>query len=97
MQWTPYLKLNEEGIPSMAQQTYEPLISSDGKTFCKNYSWPNDYQFMHEKERPLYTKEVTDWFFSNELRWLEHFKDSYYAPEVTDIDLINKKRLEAVY
>lgn len=91
MQWTPYLKLNEEGIPSMAQQTYEPLISSDGKTFCKNYSWPNDYQYMYEKERPLYTKEIVDWFFSNELCWIEHFKDSVYVPEVTDIDLINKK------
>ena len=91
MSWKPYLKLNEDGVPSMAQQTYEPLISSDGKTFCKNYSWPTDYQFMYEKERPLYTKEVTDWFFSNELRWIEYFKDSIYASEVTDIDLINKK------
>jgi hypothetical protein len=86
MNWKPYLKLNEDGVPSMAQQTYEPLISSDGKTFCKNYSWPTDYQFMYEKERPLYTKEVTDWFFSNELMWIEYFKDSIYAPEVTDID-----------
>ena len=91
MIWKPYLKLSENGINCMAQQTYEPLVSSDGKTFCKNYSWPNEYQFMDEKERPFYTKEIVDWFFSNELSWLEHFKDSCYSPEVIDIDLINKK------
>lgn len=91
MNWRPYYKLNEHGIESMAQQTYEPLISDDEKTFCKNYSWPNEYQYMYEKERPLYTEEVVDWFFSNELRWIEYFKDSPYAPEIIDINLSEKK------
>jgi hypothetical protein len=75
----------------MAQQTYEPLVSSDGKTFCKNYSFPNEYQYIETKDRPLYTKEVVDWFWSNELMWIEYFKDKIYAPEILDIDLINKK------
>jgi len=45
----------------MAQQTYEPLISLDKKTFCANYAYNNVYQ-----HRNGYTKEVVDWFFENE-------------------------------
>jgi hypothetical protein len=91
MSWNPYLKLSSTGIPCMAQQTYEPLVSDDGKTFCKNYSFPNEYQYMDNKDRPLYTKEVVDWFFQNELAFIEYFKDKPYAPEVTDIDYANQK------
>lgn len=91
MIWKPYLKLDHNGNLCMAQQTYEPLISSDGKTFCKNYSWPNEYQYLETKDRPLYTKEVVDWFFANELLWIQYFKDKTYAPEILEIDLINKK------
>lgn len=91
MNWQPYLKLDHNSVLCMAQQTYEPLISEDGKTFCKNYSWPNKYQYMNEPERPLYTKEVVDWFFQNEIKWLEFFKNKPYAPEVVDIDFDNQK------
>jgi hypothetical protein len=91
MIFNPYLKLTESGEPSMAQQTYEPLISTDGTVFCKNYSWPNTYQYMYEKERPLYTNELVEWFFLNEVRWIEHFKDKPYAPEIIDIDLSKRK------
>lgn len=89
--WKPYLKLSDQGHPCMAQQTYEPLVSPDGKTFCKNYSFPNEYQYIETANRPLYTKEVVDWFWSNELMWIEYFKDKSYAPEILDIDLINKQ------
>lgn len=90
MNWYPYLKSNPDGSPAMAQQTYEPLISSDGAVFCKNYNWDNAYQRMYE-ERPLYTPEVVEWFFQNELQYLEYFKYKSYAPEILDIDVNNKK------
>ena len=61
--WLPYYKLNEEGQRAMTQQTYEPLISPDKKTFCANYSYNNAYQ-----HRQGYTKEVVDWFFENEIK-----------------------------
>jgi hypothetical protein len=89
--WTPYLKLDTYGTKCMAQQTYEPLISPDRKVFCKNYSFPNKYQFMETEDRPLYTQEVVDWFFNNEIKWLNFFKDTEYSPEVIDIDTVNKK------
>jgi hypothetical protein len=75
----------------MAQQTYEPLVSKDGKTFCKNYAWPNEYQYRETKDRPLYTAEVTDWFFHNELKYIEQFADKPYAPEVIDINYSDRK------
>ena len=89
--WIPYLKLDYNGHECMAQQTYEPLVSLDGKTFCKNYSFPTEYQYRETGDRPLYTKEVVDWFFSNEIKWIEYFKEKPYAPEVLDIDFQNKK------
>jgi len=91
MNWQPYLKLDEHGTPCMAQQTYEPLVSDDGKTFCKNYSFPNDYQYMETKNRPLYTEEVVEWFWHNELKYIERFSNKPYAPEVLEIDYKNKK------
>ena len=58
--WKPFLKY-QDGKLGMAQQTYEPLISVDGKTFCANYDWRNSYQ-RQDEDRPLYTKEVCDYF-----------------------------------
>lgn len=89
--WKPYFKLDTSGLPCMAQQTYEPLISDDGKLFCKNYSWPNEYQSIEDKNRPLYTAEVVEWFFTNEIKYIEKFIDKPYAPEIVDIDYYNKK------
>ena len=91
MKWNPYLKLSNEGYPCMAQQTYEPLVSEDGKTFCKNYAWPNEYQYRETKDRPLYTAEVADWFFHNELRYIEQFTGKPYAPEIIDINYTDRK------
>ncbi len=91
MNWNPYFKLDYNGLPCMAQQTYEPLVSDDGKTFCKNYSFPNDYQYSDANDRPLYTEEVVEWFWYNELKWIEYFKNKSYAPEIIDIDHASKK------
>lgn len=91
MNWKPYLKLDETGHPCMAQQTYEPLVSEDGKTFCKNYAWPNEYQYMETADRPLYTAEVIEWFFHNELKYIKQFAEKPYAPEIIDIDYSDRK------
>ena len=89
--WNPYLKLDDYGSTCMAQQTYEPLVSPDEKIFCKNYSFPNNYQYMDTSDRPLYTEDVVDWFFNNEVEYLNKFSEKSYAPEVIDIDFKNRK------
>jgi len=87
--WNPFLKYHN-GTRGMAQQTYEPLVSPDGKTFCCNYDWQNKYQRLYE-ERPLYTKEVCDYFFNQEVKYIDLFKDKPYAPEIIDIDEKHKQ------
>lgn len=89
--WTPYLKLDEAGNSCMAQQTYEPLISPDGKTLCCNYDWLNKYQRIEDKNRLLYTKEVCDYFFNQEVKYIKLFVNKPYAPEVIDIDETRKR------
>ena len=88
--WSPFYKYNPDGTRAMAQQTYEPLVSPDKKTFCLNYDANNSYQRAYE-ERPLYTQEVCDYFFEKELSYMTMFKDAAYAPEVIDVDSKNKR------
>lgn len=87
--WTPFLKY-QNGELGMSQQTYEPLVSPDGKTFCCNYDWQNRYQ-RQDEERPLYTKEVCDYFFEQEVKYINLFQSKPYAPEVIDIDNQRKR------
>jgi hypothetical protein len=84
--YQPYLKYDEAGYQCMAQQTYEPLVSSDGKVFCKNYAFPNEYQYQETNDRPHYTQEVVDWFWNTELFFLNYFQNKPYAPEVLHVD-----------
>lgn len=87
--WTPFLKYDGDGV-GMAQQTYEPLISPDGKTFCCNYDWRNKYQ-RQDEDRPLYTKEVCDYFFEQEVKYIQLFQNKPYSPEIIDIDYKRKR------
>jgi hypothetical protein len=88
--WQPFFKFSDIGSRCAAQQTYEPLISADRKTFCANYDWQNKYQRM-PRPRELYTQDVVDWFFTNEVSNLLTFKDKPYTPSIRDIDEKNKK------
>jgi hypothetical protein len=88
--WQPFFKYSDDGRLSLAQQTYEPLISPDRKVFCANYDWQNKYQRTYES-RELYTAEVCDWFFENEVYHLLKYKDKPYVPVILDIDQKSKK------
>jgi hypothetical protein len=88
--WQPFFKYGDDGTLCLAQQTYEPLISPDRKTFCANYDWQNKYQRMYES-RDLYTADVCEWFFQNEIYHLSKFKTKSYVPDILDIDQKNKK------
>ena len=84
--WLPYLKFdNDSRQRCMAQQTYEPLVNPEGNIFCANYDWQNKYQRRNE-ERPLYTEEIVDYFFKQEVNSILKYKDKQYAPEIIDID-----------
>lgn len=90
--WIPYYKYDEQGKPGcMSQQTYEPLISPDGKTFCANYSYDNKYQRLWQPDRPLYTEEVVEYFFRKEVEYALKFQSKPWAPEIIEMDWTDKR------
>jgi hypothetical protein len=89
--WTPFYKYSEDGVGGkMSQQTYEPLISPDGKTFCANYDWQNEYQRKWQLDRVGYTQDVVDYFFFKEVEYAHRFSNCIWAPEIVDVDIANK-------
>lgn len=89
--WTPFYKYSDLGEAGcMSQQTYEPLISPDGKTFCANYDWQNKYQRLWQPDRVGYTQEVVEYFFNKEVEYAQRFSNKAWAPTIIDIDY-NKK------
>jgi hypothetical protein len=89
--WNYYYKYSDFGkFKGIAQTTYEPLVNPEGTVFCANYNI-NSLYHVSMGPRPLYTENVVDWFFNNEVKNLEHFAKKTYAPEVLDIDFTNKR------
>ena len=90
--WKPFYKYDDNGVPGcMSQQTYEPLISPDGKTFCANYSYDNKYQRLWQPDRPLYTEEVVEYFFRKEVEYALKFQSKPWAPEIIEMDWTDKR------
>ena len=90
--WKPFYKYDNDGTPDcMSQQTYEPLISLDGKTFCANYDWQNTYQRIWQPDRVGYTQDVVEYYFDKEIEYVNRFKDKSYSPIIVDIDYANKR------
>lgn len=90
--WIPFYKYTEDGVPgAMSQQTYEPLISPDGKTFCANYDWQNTYQRKWQPDRVGYTQDVVEYFFFKEVEYAHRFLGRSWAPEIEEIDIANKR------
>jgi hypothetical protein len=88
--WKQYFKFSEHGARGISQMNYEPLINPENNVFCKNYDVNNNYQKI-EGHRPLYTKEIVDWFFEREVNYITKFSHKDYAPEILDIDYQNKR------
>ncbi len=90
--WIPYYKYNDQGEPGcMSQQTYEPLISPDGKTFCANYNYNNKYQRLYQPNRKLYTPEVVDYFFRKEVNYALKYQSKAWAPKIVELDWANNR------
>lgn len=86
--WDIFYKYKQGG-KLRANLVYVPRISPDQKTFCMDYNINKSYFF----DRPLYTEEICQFYFDNEIRWLEHFKNKSFAPEIIDIDKANRRIL----
>lgn len=65
---------------------YVPRVNPEGNIFCMDYN----YDTVYFQDRRNYTQQHMDFFFENEVRWLTHFADEDFAPEIIDIDKANK-------
>lgn len=82
--WLFYYKTHEKELyPTTTQMCYEPRVSLDGTTFCMNFCYPSNYQI--NQERLSYSQDLVNLMFDREVKYLEIFKDSFWAPEVLDI------------
>lgn len=84
--WDIFYKYKQGG-KLRANLVYVPRISPDKTVFCMDYNINKSYFF----DRPLYTEEICQFYFNNEIRWLEHFKDKTFAPEIINIDKNNRQ------
>jgi len=83
--WNYFYKFSKPRQQGMAQTTYEPLINPEGNIFCANYDINSKYHYSMGP-RPLYTQEVLNWFFNNDIKNLKQFANKPYVPEIIDID-----------
>jgi len=86
--WNYFFNKDTEGNWCSPQQTYEPLISPDRKTFCANYDPNNHYQNTFADNVRNY-KEVAEYFFEKEVKFLKIFEKEDFAPNNIDIDYKN--------
>ena len=74
------------------QMVYEPKVSPDGLTFCMNFVYPSTYQFEQSKKyHECYTNDFVQWMFDREIHFLDICKNFSWAPEILDIDTINRR------
>jgi len=88
--WDYFFKKDTEGNWCPPQQTYEPLISPDRKTFCANYE-PNNYYQNKFADNVRNYKEVAEYFFDKEVQFLKIFEKEDFAPNNIHIDYKNLK------
>lgn len=66
---------------------YVPRINKEQTVFCMDYNIDSKYFF----DRPLYNTDTIEFYFNNELRWLEHYKKEMFSPEILEIDKVNRR------
>ena len=82
--WDLFYKIHESnGNRVTSQMCYEPRVSPQNDVFCMNYCFPCEYQAT--QERYSYTKDLVEYTFQREVKYLDIFKDRPWAPEILDI------------
>lgn len=89
--WTPFYKINPDDNQLIETNLiYTPLVSPDGSRFCMLFDYTHKYQnedLAHWlPARPYYTKEMVEFFFNREVKYLDVFKDRLWAPQNITVD-----------
>jgi len=79
--WNIFYKY-KNGARVRPNLVYVPYVSPDRDIFCMDFNLHKSYFF----DRTAYTQEVCNFYFDNEIRWLEHYAKESFAPEIVDIN-----------
>jgi len=84
--WNIFYKY-KQGAKVRPNLVYVPYVNPEKTIFCMDYTINKSYFF----DRYLYNEEVCDFYFNNELKWLTHFKNETFLPEIIDIDTASRR------
>jgi hypothetical protein len=88
MKWRHLYKINYiDGTKNATNMLYTPYVSDDGKTLCMWYDEKNSYQIDNNR----ISKELVDFFYQRELKYLKKLQDYSWTPRLIDIDENNNR------
>lgn len=86
--WKYFYKLDYiNGHDVETNMLYTPLISPDGNVMCMWYDETSPYQ-SHNTQL---SKEVIDFFFEREVKYLQALQEYEWAPRLLELDIPNRK------
>ena len=85
--WEYFYKMDYAyGYNTASNLLYTPKISPDGSVMAMIYDEKQEYQH----ENIGLTKELTDFFFEREIKYLKIFQKYDWAPTLLDVDYDNR-------
>jgi hypothetical protein len=88
MMWHDYFKLDENGVECKTNLIYSPKVNDEGDRYMMSFNHRDPYQA--EIQREDFTKELVEFFWNREKKYLEVFKDRSWAPRL--INIVEDKR-----
>ena len=86
--WTPLYKIDyAHGHLVTTNMLYTPLVSPDGKKLCMVCDENSSYQAESNK----LTRDVVDFFFEREIKYLMACQEFDWAPRILELDLGNRQ------
>jgi hypothetical protein len=86
--WNYFYKIHyAKGTPSSSNMVYTPMINEDGNILCMLFDERSDYQ----QYNPSLTKDLVDFFFEREVKYLTECQKFDWAVKLIDIDYDNRK------
>jgi hypothetical protein len=82
--WKHYYKISD-GVECPTNLLYTPRMNQDGDILCMSWNADEPYQIT-EYDRPYYTQNLVDFFFSRECTYLTLFQKYDWCPKLIKID-----------
>jgi hypothetical protein len=80
--WNFYYKMTDKNPKSTSNLMYTPLINPEGNIMCMLWDEKSSYQ----KNNKNLTKDLIDFFFVRELKYINIFQKYNWAPRLLDVE-----------